>query len=108
MENFTNQNYHGNYKKKQTNNRNRYTPPKYVLQGGRSSGTSAGDSVDELPNEPTVDSTQSSPGGRTDWDKATVYPYHRSNSVSSNGLSRHTQVPDEHQTNLSRSSRFNV
>ena len=56
MENFTNQNYHGNYKK--MNNRNKYTPPKYVLQGGRSSGTSAGDTVDELPNEPTVDTTQ--------------------------------------------------
>ena len=36
--------------------------------------TSAGDSVDELPNEPTVDSTQSSPGRRTDWDDVTVFP----------------------------------
>ena len=39
--------------------------------------TSAGDSVDKLPDEPTVDSTQSSPGRRTDWDEVTVFPGHR-------------------------------
>ena len=67
MKNVRNQNYHRNYKI----NEQKYAS-KRVLQGGRSSVTSAGDSVDELPNEATVDSTQSSPGRRTDWDEVTV------------------------------------
>ena len=46
---------------------------------GRSSVTSAGDSVDELPDEATVDTTQSSADRWTVRDKATVSTSHRSN-----------------------------
>ena len=60
------------------------------------------------PNEAAVDSTQSSPGGRTGWDEVTVSLSHRSHSRLVNDFSRHAQVPLDTKRTSCVSNRFNV
>jgi len=129
MENFTNQNYHGNYKNKriiETNIRlqnmsfrevgrlsHLYTQKVYrktlrLFMKHETTDQLSQAPIDELPKRSDCRLDPSSPGRRTDWDEVMVSPGPGRTPVSSNGLSRHTKVPDEHQTNLSRSSGYNV